>query len=78
MKLGNSGLYVYGEGPIHERCLLGVYYSQTPKHHKDCVSGNVRVVFATTSLSMGIDFAHVKYVIPVSYTHLTLPTNREV
>ena len=63
MKLGNSGLYVYGEGPIHERCLLGVYYSQTPKHHKDCVSGNVRVVFATTSLSMGIDFAHVKYVI---------------
>ena len=42
------------------RCLLGVYHSQTPKHHKDCVSGNVRVVFATTSLSMGIDFAHVK------------------
>ena len=24
MKLGNSGLYVDGEGPIHERCLLGV------------------------------------------------------
>ena len=70
MKLGNSGLYVDGEGPIHERCLLGVYYSQTPKRHKDCVtssfegvSGNVRVVFATTSLSMGIDFPHVKYVI---------------
>ena len=46
------------------------YYSQTPKPHKDCVtssfegvSGNVRVVFATTSLSMGIDFPHVKYVI---------------
>ena len=46
------------------------YYSQTPKRHKDCVtssfegvSGNVRVVFATTSLSMGIDFPHVKYVI---------------
>ena len=70
MKLGNSGLYVDGEGPIHERCLLGVYYSQTPKRHKDCVtssfqgvSGNVRVVFATTSLSMGIDFPPVKYVI---------------
>lgn len=51
VKLGNSGLYVDGEGPIHERCLLGVYYSQTPKRHKDCVtssfegvSGNVRVV----------------------------------
>ncbi|CAH3172707.1 unnamed protein product, partial [Porites lobata] len=46
------------------------YYSQTPKRHKDCVtssfegvSGNVRVVFATTSLSMGIDFPQVKYVI---------------
>lgn len=62
MKLGNSGLYVDGEGPIHERCLLGVYYSQTPKRHKDYVtssfegvSGNVRVVLATTSLSMGVD-----------------------
>ena len=70
MKLGNSGLYVNGEGPIHERCLLGVYYSQTPKRHKDYVtssfegvSGNVRVVLATTSLSMGVDFPHVKYVI---------------
>ena len=67
----DSGLYVDGEGPIYERCLLGVYYSQTPKRHKDCVtssfegvSGNVRMVFATTSLSMGIDFPHVKlYVI---------------
>ena len=70
MKLGHSGLYVNGEGPIHKRCLLGVYYSQTPKRHKDYltssfegVSENVRVVLATTSLSMGVDFPHVKCVI---------------
>ena len=70
MKLGNSGLYVNGEGPIHERCLLCVYYSQTPKRHKDYVtssfegvSGNVRVVLTTTTLSMGVHFPHVKYVI---------------
>lgn len=70
MKLGNTGIYVDGEGQVHERCLLGVYYSQTPKSHKDNVtssfeglSGQVRVVFASTSLSMGVDFQHVKYVV---------------
>ena len=70
MKLGNSGLYVNTEGPIHERCLLCVYYSQTPKRHTDYVtssfegvSGNVRVVLTTTTLSMGVDFPNVKYVI---------------
>ena len=70
VKLGHSGLYVDGEGPVSERCLLGVYYSQTPRRHKDSVtfsfegvSGHVRVVLATTSLSMGVDFPHVKYVV---------------
>lgn len=70
MKLGQSGLYIDGECPKHERCLLGVYYSQTPQKHKDSVtssfeglSGNVRVVCASTSLSMGVDFKHVQYVV---------------
>ena len=70
MKLGYSGLYVDGESPAHERCLLGVYYSQTPRRHKDSVtstfegtSGHVRVVLAPPSLSMGIDVPHVKYVL---------------
>jgi len=69
MELGQSGVYVEGEGSIDERC-LGVYYSQTPLSHKDCItksfeglSGHVRVVFASTSLSMGVDFPHVKYVV---------------
>ena len=52
MRLGTSGVYTDGEEPAHERCLLGVYYSQTPKNHKASVSssfeglgGNVRLVF---------------------------------
>ncbi|XP_068671267.1 ATP-dependent helicase wrn-1-like [Montipora foliosa] len=64
------GLYIDGEGPPHERCFLGVYYSQTPTHHKYHItssfegkSGHVRVVYATTSLSLGVDFPFVKYVI---------------
>ena len=68
-KLGNS-IYVDGNEPAHERVLLGVYYSQTPKNVKDqitssfeCIKGNVRVTIASTSLSMGVDFPHVRYVI---------------
>ena len=70
MELGQSGVYIEGEGPTDEKCLLGVYYYQTPQSHKDCMtksfeglSGHVRVVFASTSLSMGADFPHVKYVV---------------
>lgn len=70
MRLGTCGAYTAGEEPAHERCLLGVYYSQTPKNHKESVTssferlgGKVRLVFASTSLSMGIDFPHVRYVV---------------
>ena len=38
MELGQSGVYVEGEGPTDEKCLLGVYYSQTPQSHKDCIT----------------------------------------
>ena len=70
MRLGTTGSYTDGDEPAHERCLLGVYYSQTPKNHKESVTssfeglhGKVRLVFASTSLSMGVDFPHVRYVI---------------
>ena len=70
MRLGPSGTHTDGDEPMHERCLLGVFYSQMPKDHKKSVtssfeglSGNVRVVFASTSLSMGVDFPHVRYVL---------------
>ena len=61
-KLGENA-YVDGETPIAERCLIGVYYSMTPQTLKDRVKssfesgiGRARIVIATTSLSMGVDF----------------------
>ena len=68
MKLGNDA-YLHGTEPPPERCLLGVYYSATPDSAKERIcssfsgSGKARVVIASTSLSMGVDFPHVRYVI---------------
>ena len=48
---------------------MGVYYSQTPQSLKDTVTtsfegdGFTRVAIASSSLSMGVDFPNVKYVI---------------
>lgn len=70
MRLGTSGTSVDGEEPAYERCLLGVYYFQTPMNHKEIVTssfeglcGKVWLVIASTSLSMGVDFPHVQYVV---------------
>ncbi|XP_068739111.1 ATP-dependent DNA helicase RecQ-like [Montipora capricornis] len=61
---------VDGETPIAEHCLIGVYYSMTPQTLKGRVKssfesgiGRARIVIATTSLSMGVDFPSVTYVI---------------
>ena len=68
MKLGNDA-YLEGTDPVSDRCILGVYYSATPDSEKNrvtnsfTVSGKARVVIASSSLSMGVDFPHVKYVI---------------
>ncbi len=68
MKLGDHA-YLEGSAPGPDRCILAVYYSATPDSAKVRVtnsytgSGNARVVIATTSLSMGVDFPHVRYVI---------------
>lgn len=67
-KLGGSA-YLEGPEPAPERCLLGVYYSATPETAKKRISssftgcGKARVVIASTSLSMGVDFPRVKYVV---------------
>ena len=68
-KLGQNA-YTSGEAPIAERCLISVYYSVTPQKLKERVrssfengTGSARIVIATTSLSMGIDFPNVTYVI---------------
>lgn len=70
MRLETSGTYIDSEEPAHQRCLLWVYYSQTPKNHKESFSslfegigGNVHFIIASTFLSMGVDFPHVQYVI---------------
>lgn len=69
MKLGDKA-YVPGEAPVAERCLISVYYSVTPQRMKERVTnsfengtGKARVVIATTSLSMGVDFPKVTYVV---------------
>ena len=68
MKLGNDA-YLHGTEAPPQRCLVGVYYSATPESAKERIcssfsgSGKARVVIASTSLSMGIDFPHVRYVI---------------
>jgi len=70
-KCGQSSIYIDGECSKHKRCLLDVYYSQTPQKHKDSVTSSfeglsenyVRVVSASTSLSMGVDFKHIQYVV---------------
>jgi len=62
--------YVEGEAPLAERCLVTVYYSVTPEKRKEQVkssfesgAGTARTVIATTSLSMGVDFPCVTYVV---------------
>ena len=67
-KLGTDA-YLEGPEPAPERCLLGVYYSATPKSAKQRVcnsftgSGKSRIAISSTSLSMGVDFPNVTYVI---------------
>ena len=68
MRLGNDA-YIEGEEAFCDRCLLSVYYSATPDSAKARVTnsftghGSTSVVVASTSLSMGVDFPHVRYII---------------
>ena len=69
MKLGHDSC-VDESAPPSQRCLVGVYYSLTPDSMKKRIcnsfngnGGNTPAVIASTSLSMGVDFPHVKYVV---------------
>ncbi|XP_068738681.1 uncharacterized protein [Montipora capricornis] len=68
-KLGNAA-YVPGKPSIPENRLIGIFHSLTWPKYKVRVSksfreneGHVRVVVATSALSMGVNFPDVQYVI---------------
>ena len=67
--LGNA-LYVPGKAQLPENKVVGIFHSLTlPKYKKRVMdsfksdSGFVRVVIATSALSMGVNFPEVKYVV---------------
>ena len=67
--LGNA-LYVPGKAQLPENKVVGIFHSLTlPKYKKRVMdsfksdSGFVRVVIATSALSMGVNFPDVKYVV---------------
>lgn len=68
-ELGNAA-YVSGNPPTPENRLLGIFHSMTWPKYKARVSqsfkenvGHVRVVIATSALSMGVNFPDVQYVV---------------
>lgn len=69
MKLGKE-VYIDGDESLSERCLLGVFHSGVFQEMKDTINtsfkdlqGATRVVFATSSLGMGVNYPEVEYVI---------------
>lgn len=68
MKLGDRAYVNQGKSPSN--CLLGVYHSNSPDELKERVKrsfkfddGPIRVVLATSALSLGVNFKDVRYVI---------------
>lgn len=68
MKLGDRAYVNQGKSPSN--CLLGVYHSNSPDELKEHVKrsfkfddGPIRVVLATSALSLGVNFKDVRYVI---------------
>ena len=68
MKLGSSAFYPQ-TSKKREHCLLGIYHSMTVEKNKDRLTkglkenGNTRCVLATTALSMGVNFPHIRRVV---------------
>lgn len=67
--LGNA-VYVPGRAQEPENKIVGIFHSLTlPKYKKRVMdsfksdTGNVRIVIATSALSMGVNFPDVKYVV---------------
>lgn len=68
LKLGRSA-YSPKESCEQSNCLLGIYHSSCWQHSKDRVvqsfkeQGKVRVVVASTALSMGVNFPDIRYIV---------------
>jgi hypothetical protein len=69
MSLGKE-IYIEGDGSISGNCLLGVFHSGVFQEMKDTINtsfkdlqGATRVVFATSSLGMGVHYPEVEYII---------------
>ena len=63
-ELKEKSYYPIGSQEISDNRIFGMYHSNTPPHNKEVilssmckVDGIVRVVFATSALGMGVDFA---------------------
>ena len=67
----------YAAKPYH----AGLDAAERARNQEAFLRDDVRIICATIAFGMGINKPNVRWVIhhdPVSYTHLTLPTNREV
>ena len=68
LKLGQFA-YSPKESHEHSNCLVGIYHSSCWQHSKDRVvqslkgQGKVRLVVASTALSMGVNFPDIRYII---------------
>ena len=68
MQLGTHAFYPQNSKK-REDCLLGIFHSMTQDKYKKRIfeslkgNGTIRVVVATSSLSMGVNFPDIKYVL---------------
>ena len=69
LKLG-SAAYAPQQPKVQGNCLVGIYHSNTWETNKDRVldslkdiSGKVRVVVASSALSMGVNFPSIRYIV---------------
>ena len=68
LKLGQFA-YSPKESYEHSNCLVGIYHSSCWQHSKDRVvqslkgQGKVRLVVASTALSMGVNFPDIRYIV---------------
>ena len=68
LKLGKSA-YCDTESCVTTNCIIGIYHSSSWQHCKERVikslkgEGSIRIVVASTALSMGVNFPNIRYVI---------------